>query len=150
VDSVPDEVREISDVSADAGYHNQKAIEEIEQKSVDKNGTETQGGPTVYSPPKRQPHHRTVADLEEKPEPPKPPEDAPFSEKMGHRLQTPEGKAVYKKRKETVEPVFGIIKQVMGFRQFLLRGLEKVNTEWDIVKLAYNFKRLHRLSVARA
>ena len=65
---------------------------------------------------------------------------------MVHRLKTKEGKEKYKKRKETVEPVFGIIKSVLGFRQFLLRGLEKVNPEWDLVTLAYNFKRLYKLT----
>ncbi|GHV25908.1 hypothetical protein AGMMS4952_04850 [Spirochaetia bacterium] len=150
VNSVPEEVREIREVCADAGYHNQKAIEEIEQRGVDENGKETQEGPTVYSPPKRQAHHPTVADLEKKPESQKPPENAPFSAEMSYRLQTPESKAAYKKRKETVESVFGIIKQVIGFRQFSLRGLAKASIEWDIVKLAYNFKRLHRLSAAYA
>ena len=65
---------------------------------------------------------------------------------MSHRLKTKEGKNTYKKRKETVEPVFGIIKSVMGFRQFHLRGLDKVNLEWNLVTLAYNFKRLHKLT----
>jgi hypothetical protein len=65
---------------------------------------------------------------------------------MKRRLKTAEGKAIYKRRKETVEPVFGIIKQALGFRQFLLRGLEKVNLEWGIVCLGYNMKRLYRLS----
>ncbi len=51
-------------------------------------------------------------------------------------------KELYKKRKNTVEPVFGIIKQVLGFRQFLLRGLNKVNLEWQLVSCAYNLKRL--------
>ena len=51
----------------------------------------------------------------------------------------------YKKRKETVEPVFGIIKSAMGFRQFLLRGMRKVALEWSLVTLAYNFRRLARL-----
>ncbi|GHT87946.1 hypothetical protein FACS1894137_15840 [Spirochaetia bacterium] len=65
---------------------------------------------------------------------------------MGHKLKTAKGKAIYKKRKETVEPVFGIIKSAMGFRQILLRGLEKVNTEWNLVTLAYDFKRLFNIS----
>lgn len=64
---------------------------------------------------------------------------------MEHRLQTPEGKALYAKRKSTVEPVFGIIKQVMRFRQFLLRGLAAVQGEWNLVGIAYNLKRLHVL-----
>jgi hypothetical protein len=57
------------------------------------------------------------------------------------------GKALYKLRQQTVEPVFGIIKSVMGFRQFLLRGLAKVSLEWELVCLAYNFRRLHRMGV---
>jgi hypothetical protein len=60
---------------------------------------------------------------------------------MQHRLQTPEGKARYARRKTTSEPVFGIIKAVMGFRRFCLRGLEKVKGEWRLVCLAYNLKR---------
>ena len=63
--------------------------------------------------------------------------------RMEHRLQTPEGKALYAKRKSTVEPVFGIIQQVMRFRQFLLRGLHAVQGEWNLVCRAYNLKRLH-------
>ncbi|GHV73094.1 hypothetical protein AGMMS49940_03960 [Spirochaetia bacterium] len=154
VDSVPKEVREISatwlprDVSADTGFFSAKEIEAVEKKTIDEEGKETQEGPIVYCAVKKQSHHRTVEDLEQKPDIPPPLQGAPIKEQMAHRLQTPEGKATYKKRKETVEPVFGIIKSVIGFRQFLVRGLEKVNTEWSIVKLAYNFKRLHRLSCA--
>ena len=65
---------------------------------------------------------------------------------MHYRLKTVEGKAIYAKRKSTVEPVFGVIKQVMGFRQFLLRGLEAVTGEWTLVCIAYNLKRLHVLA----
>ena len=65
---------------------------------------------------------------------------------MASRLKTKVGREKYKKRKQTVEPVFGIIKSVLGFRQFLLRGLDKVNIEWDLVTLAYNFKKIHKLS----
>ena len=64
---------------------------------------------------------------------------------MAAKLKTRQGQAIYRKRVSTVEPVFGIIKQVMGFRQFLLRGLKKVSGEWNLVCLAYNFKRLHTL-----
>ena len=64
---------------------------------------------------------------------------------MKYRLRTAEGRANYQLRQQTVEPVFGIIKSVLGFRQFLLRGLEQVGLEWELVCLAYNLKRLHRL-----
>jgi len=65
--------------------------------------------------------------------------------RMKHRLKTPEGKQIYAKRKSTVEPVFGIIKEIMGFRHFLLRGIEAVTGEWDLVCMAYNLKRMHSL-----
>ena len=50
------------------------------------------------------------------------------------------GRAIYAKRKSTIEPVFGIIRAVMGFRRFLLRGLQRVAGEWDLVCIAYNLK----------
>ena len=62
--------------------------------------------------------------------------------RMKHRLKTKAGKAIYAKRKSTVEPVFGIIKSVMGFRQFMLRGFQAVQGEWTLVCIAYNLKRL--------
>lgn len=66
--------------------------------------------------------------------------------RMKHRLKTQAGKAVYAKRKSTVEPVFGIIKSIMGFRQFMLRGLKAVQGEWRLVCIAYNLKRLQVLA----
>ena len=67
-------------------------------------------------------------------------------EAMRHRLATPEGKRLYGLRKQTPEPVFGIIKSVIGFRQFSLRGLEKVKGEWNIVTIAWNIKRMFALA----
>lgn len=69
-------------------------------------------------------------------------------EAMAHRLATPEGKRIYALRKQTPEPVFGIIKSVMGFRQFSLRGLKKVKGEWNLVTLAWNVKRMFALAPA--
>ena len=65
---------------------------------------------------------------------------------MRDKLKTDTGRAMYVRRKQTVEPVFGVIKQAMGFRQFLLRGIEKVSAEWELVCLAYNVKRLFNLN----
>ncbi|MCR4320926.1 MAG: transposase, partial [Candidatus Brocadiaceae bacterium] len=70
------------------------------------------------------------------------PANATPVEKMKHTLKTRAGKAIYGLRKQTVEPVFGIIKSVMGFRQFMLRGLEQVGHEWTLVCLAWNLKRM--------
>ncbi|MBW1757007.1 MAG: transposase [Deltaproteobacteria bacterium] len=75
-------------------------------------------------------------------------EDASPVERMKHRLRTPDGRAVYAKRKCTVEPTFGIIKSVLGFRQFLLRGLQAVEHEWTLVCIGWNLKRMHRLQTA--
>jgi hypothetical protein len=61
---------------------------------------------------------------------------------MKYRLRTTAGKAVYGLRKVTSEPVFGIIKEVMGFRRFLMRGLEAAQSEWNLVCMAWNIKRL--------
>ena len=67
---------------------------------------------------------------------------------MAHRLKTTEGKKLYALRKQTPEPVFGIIKSVLGFRQFLLRGPENVRGEWNLVSMAWNMKRMFVLARA--
>jgi hypothetical protein len=64
---------------------------------------------------------------------------------MEQKLRSPEGRARYLRRQASVEPVFGIIKKVIGFEQFSLRGLQKVTLEWNLVCTAYNLKRLHKL-----
>lgn len=79
--------------------------------------------------------------------PPKvPPASATPLQKMAHRLKTPQGKALYGLRKQTPEPVFGIIKSVMGFDQFLLRGFNNVKGEWNLVAMSWNIKRMFTLS----
>jgi len=77
--------------------------------------------------------------------PPAPENPTPV-EAMAWQLRTPHGKALYALRKQTPEPVFGIIKSVMGFRQFLLRGLDRVRGEWSLVTMSWNIKRMHALS----
>ena len=77
---------------------------------------------------------------------PNPPaDDATVIEKMAYKLRTKIGNAIYRLRKSTVEPVIGIIKEVLGFRQFSLRGLFAVGGEWTLICLAYNLKRMHTL-----
>jgi hypothetical protein len=130
-------------VLADSGFYSEAAVKSIEQKQ---DGSPT--GTVVYTAMERSSHHRSVAELENKPEPPAPPPEAGMGQRMRHRLKTPAGQALYKLRQQTVEPVFGIIKSAMGFRQFLLRGMEKVSTEWKLVCLAHNLRRLHTLTIA--
>jgi len=135
VGAVPKEVRKVSEVLVDNGYFSEKAVEQVESN----------GGPTVYAAIGKQSHHKTVKELESKEDPPPPSDNADMKEKMLHRIATKTGKEKYKLRKQTVEPVFGIIKEVMGFRRFHLRGLEKVKLEWDLVTLSYNMKRLYNM-----
>jgi transposase len=94
----------------------------------------------------RQPHHPSLnerfADA-----PPAPKNPTPL-EAMAYRLATPEGKKLYALRKHVPEPVFGIIKSVLGFRQFLLRGLDQVRGEWNLVTMAWNLKRMFALRPA--
>jgi len=94
----------------------------------------------------RQPHHPPLAERFEQ-APPAPENPTPV-EAMAHRLRTPEGRKVYALRKQTPEPVFGIIKAALGFRQFSLRGLDKVRGEWSLVTMAWNMKRMFVLSPA--
>jgi transposase len=88
----------------------------------------------------RETHHPSLA--ERFAEAPPPPEDPTPLEAMAHRLQTPNGKKLYALRKQIPEPVFGIIKSVLGFRQFLLRGIDRVRGEWSLVTMAWNIKRM--------
>jgi transposase len=92
----------------------------------------------------RESHHKNWrGDFAEPPLPPA--DDAASKVKMAYKLQTEIGQAIYRLRKCTVEPVIGIIKEIMGFRQFSLRGLAAVAGEWCLVCLAFNLKRLHVL-----
>lgn len=127
-------------VLADSGFYSEAAVQAVEQNP---DGTST--GLRVYAAVEKQSHHKTVADVLPQPEPAAPGPEASAKEIMAHRLQTTAGKALYKLRKQTVEPVFGIIKEVMGFRRFLLRGRAKVELEWTLVCVSYNLKRMFTL-----
>lgn len=75
---------------------------------------------------------------------------AAVAEVMAHRLETKSGRDLYALRKQTVEPVFGIIKEAIGFRRFTMRGLEKAGLEWTPVTTAYNLRRLFNLGAKLA
>jgi transposase len=97
----------------------------------------------------REPHHQSWQErFAAEPEPPA--EDASPQVKMAYKLRTEIGQAIYRLRKCTVEPVIGIIKAVLGFRQFSLRGLNAADGEWALVCLAFNLKRMHALALASA
>lgn len=130
---LPKELGSVDTLLADNGYFSETNVGACEENQV-----------VPYFSAGREKHNPPL--MERFSEPPALPEDADPVAKMKHRLKTKEGKALYGTRKSTVEPVFGIIKAVMGFRQFLLRGLESVEGEWDLVCIAWNLKRLHILS----
>jgi hypothetical protein len=138
--AIPTEAGPVAAALVDSGFFSEKAVRQVEQAS---GGQRT--GLTVYAAMEKRSHHRSVADLEKQPQPEPPGAHASVAEVMRHRLKTTAGRALYKLRQQTVEPVFGILKSVLGFRQFGLRGREKVSLEWTLVCLAYNLKRLHRL-----
>src|SRR5271165_828529 len=94
----------------------------------------------------RQPHHPSLD--ERFADPPPPPKNPTPVEAMAYRLQTPKGKKLYGLRKQMPEPVFGIIKSVLGFRGFLLRGIDQVRGEWSLVTMAWNLKRMFVLRPA--
>ncbi len=141
--AIAPEAGPVTAVLTDSGFYSEAAVQAIEQTPA---GTST--GTTLYAALEKTSHHRSVADLEKKPDPESPPLEASGGERMRHRLKTAAGKALYKLRQQTIEPVFGIIKAAMGFRQFLLRGILKVSTEWALVCLACNMRRLHTLNRA--
>jgi transposase len=142
VESVDEGVREIKTVSADSGFYSEEAVAEAER--INEEGRRE--GPEVFCAVEKGHHGKTVEDMKGKGPKGRAPGNMNAKEKMARKLKTKRGKEIYKKRKETVEAVFGIIKSIMGFRQFMLRGIEKVNTEWTLVRVAYNVKRLHRLT----
>ena len=134
--SIPEDVADPENVLADTGYYSEAAV----------TTAEADDGPRVYCAMAKSGHHVSVADLEKKEPSVAPPSGSPMKEQMAYRLQTPEGKALYKQRKQTVEPVFGIIKEVLGFRRFSMRGKKKAETEWCLVCLSYNLKKMFTLS----
>jgi len=133
-------VEEVKAVLVDSGFYSEAAVAAVEQTPE---GAST--GIKVYAAVEKHSHHKTVADLLPQPEPATPGPEASAKEVMAHRLKTETGKALYKLRKQTVEPVFGIIKEVMGFRRFMLRGRAKVGLEWTLVCVSYNVKRMFTL-----
>ncbi len=120
----------------DAGYFGPTTLSACAKRGIE-----------AYVATGRDPHHSNWQQCFAKlPDPP--PEDVSAQVKMAYKLKTTLGKAIYGARKCTVEPVIGIIKEVLGFRQFSLRGELAVAGEWGLVCLAFNLKRFHTLFLA--
>ena len=130
--ALPEDLGQPETLLADTGYFSAANVEACQAAGI---------------APGREGHHPSL-DERFAAAPPAPENPTPV-EAMAHRLKTPEGKKLYAQRKHTPEPVFGIIKSVLGFRQFLLRGLDKVRGEWNLVTLAWNLKRMFALVPAK-
>jgi transposase len=135
IGALPEELGETETLLADTGYFSARNVEACEKAGID---------PLIAMG--RQPHHPALQERFEAPRPA--PENPTPIESMAHRLKTSEGRKLYALRKQTPEPVFGIIKSVLGFRQFSMRGLEKVRGEWSLVTMAWNMKRMFVLNPA--
>jgi transposase len=150
IGAVASELGLVKAVLADTGYAGVEAMARLEQEREDKDGNKVPGVDLYVAIGTEQEQRRyDYRPREVLDKPRREPVDARLAA-MREKLRTPEGRRMYAKRKETVEPVFGIIKQAMGFRQFLLRGLEKVTGEWSLVGLAYNIRRLWSLTQMQA
>ena len=136
LEQLPEQLGQVKEIIADAGYFSQSNVEACEDAGIN---------PLIAVG--RDKHNRHLEEQLSKPEPLA--ENADSVTKMKYRLKTPEGKAIYGVRKSTVEPVFGIMKSVLGYRQFKRRGLENADAEWTLVSLAWNLKRLHVLAKPR-
>lgn len=121
----------------DNGFFSEHNIQALEQRKIE-----------PYIATGREAHYKSVDDLLGK-IPTEPPVDASPKEKMAYKLATEIGKEIYRLRKCTVEPVIGIIKEILGFRQFSLRGIINAAGEWCLVCLAFNLKRMHSLWLAQ-
>ena len=133
-------IQSVKEVLIDSGFVSEAAVNALETKPDGQSS-----GVRVLAAVGRIRHGRTVADLEQRADPPAPPPEATFTEKLAHRTATRAGRQRYKLRQQTIEPAFGVVKEVLGFRRFSLRGLAKISLEWTLVTLAYNLKRLHTL-----
>ncbi len=133
ISALPQDLGEPKTLLADTGYFSAANVDACVKAGID---------PLIAVG--RQPHHPPFAERFEQ-APPAPENPTPV-EAMAHRLQTLEGKKLYALRKHTPEPVFGVIKSALGFRQFSLRGLEKVRGEWSLATMAWNLKRMSVLA----
>jgi len=134
LDAVPPAVGHPEAVAVDNGYFSADHVAACLERGID-----------PYIATGREPHHPSWQAFFAQPPAP-PPDDASPKVKMAYKLHTEIGQAIYRLRKCTVEPVIGIIKEVLGFRQFSLRGLAAVRGEWNLVCLAYDLKRWFTLS----
>jgi hypothetical protein len=133
LDALPEALGTPPAGALDTGYFSAANIAALQRRGIE-----------PYIAVGREPHHKHWSAYFTQPLVP-PPDNASPLVKMAYKLRTELGQAIYRLRKSTVEPVIGIIKEVLGFRQFSLRGWTAAAGEWCLVCLAFNLKRLHTL-----
>lgn len=137
LNALPAELGQPEGVAMDNGYFSASNIASTQERGIQ-----------PYIATGREAHYQHVEDLLGN-LPDEPPATASPKEKMAYQLATEIGHEIYRLRKCTVEPVIGIIKEILGFRQFSLRGLKNVTGEWCLVCLAFNLKRMHSIWLAQ-
>jgi hypothetical protein len=131
--SLPEELGKVEKVLADTGYYSEDNLTAAEEAGID-----------PYIPASREKHNEKLKTRLEGAGP-EPKEGAGVKERTAHKMKTEAGRQEYSKRKGTSEPVFGIIKAIMGYSSFMTRGIENIRKEWKYICIGYNLKRLFSL-----
>ena len=134
LEDVTNNIGKPGSVLADGGYYSEENVKGCKKRNVE-----------AYIAVGREKHNKPLKERSRK----RPPHSfSPLRKEMWKKVKSEDGKEIYRNRMFTVEAVFGIIKHIVGFRQFSMRGISKAVGEWDLVCLAYNLKRLHQLRLA--
>jgi hypothetical protein len=139
IEAIPKDLGVPKTALADSGYAHGDEVDRLAEQGIDALVATGATG-----------HRRTHDFRPARPQAPSKEPKAEWRKTMAARLSSEEGRALYKLRQQTIEPVFGIIKAVLGFTRFSLRGRDSVAGEWNLVALAYNCKRLHKLTLTAA
>lgn len=134
IDSVSKELGQITNAVADTGYFSETNINQCQQRTIE---------PVISTSREK---HNSFLSTALTPNDESETGDSPI-DKMNQTLKSEKGRQIYKRRKQTVEPVFGIMKEVLGFRRFSLRGEQETDGEWSLICAAYNLKRIFNLSL---
>jgi transposase len=136
LDSIPEALGMVKTLTADTGYFSEQAVKEAQNRKID-----------AYIATGREAHNQWLDRKLAKPDSEDELARLSAKDRMRKKLKTKAGQSIYRLRKMTVEPVFGIIKEILGFRRFSFIGMEKVNAEWKLVSIAFNLKRMFKLSM---
>jgi len=142
--SVNSEIGTVKTVLADAGYGSEVPVKKVQDQGI-------LALISVHSGGQEEHRHYDFRPRDEENASKKKPKksEKEWVTKMKETMSSPENRELYKNRQQTVEPAYGIVKQAMGFRQFLTRGIANVTNEWNLVSIAYNVKRIFSMKTAK-